>query len=238
MSKTSLLIRRFHPLAFAIGLLGACSPAPRQPPETSAAVTPASKSTDKAARPMFQATDLGLLEFDDRDRWQRVEEILDDLNISDGSIVADIAAGGGWFSDRLARRVGPAGTVYAEEIQPAMIEAMKRRIQVENITNITPVLGTPVDPHLPPGRLDAILIVNAFRDIETPVPLLENLRRALNRRGHIGVIDFTPGGGGPGPAAEERVAPEAIIAAAEAAGLHLQAKYPLPPFEYLLVFAK
>jgi ubiquinone/menaquinone biosynthesis C-methylase UbiE len=237
-SKTSLLIRRFHPLAVAIGLLGACSTAPRQPPETSAAVAPASKPADKAARPMFQATDLGLLEFDDRDRWQRVEEILDDLNISDGSIVADIAAGGGWFSDRLARRVGPAGTVYAEEIQPAMIEAMKRRIQVENITNITPVLGTPVDPHLPAGRLDAILIVNAFRDIDAPVPLLQNLLRALNRRGHIGVIDFTPGGGGPGPAAEERVAPEAIIAAAEAAHLHLQAKYPLPPFEYLLVFGK
>jgi ubiquinone/menaquinone biosynthesis C-methylase UbiE len=237
MSKTSQMIRRFHPLAVAIGLLGACSAAPPKPPDAAAAAAPA-KTADKAVRPMFQATDLGLLEFDDRDRWQRVEEILDDLNISDGSIVADIAAGGGWFSDRLARRVGPAGTVYAEEIQPAMIEAMKRRIQVENITNITPVRGTPVDPHLPAGRLDAILIVNAFRDIDTPVPLLENLRRALNGRGHIGVIDFTPGGGGPGPAAEERVAPEAISAAAEAAGLHLQAKYPLPPFEYLLVFGK
>lgn len=187
---------------------------------------------------MFQATDLGLLEFDDRDRWQRVEEILDDLNISDGSIVADIAAGGGWFADRVARRVGPAGVVYAEEIQPAMIEAMKRRIQVENITNIQPVPGTPVDPHLPAGAVDAVLIVNAFRDIDMPVPLLENLRRALNRRGHIGVVDFTPGGGGPGPAAGERVAPETIIAAAEAANLHLQARYPVPPFEFLLVFGK
>ena len=170
--------------------------------------------------------------------FRSVEEILDALNISDGSVVADIAAGGGWFSDRLARRVGPAGIVYAEEIQPTMIEAMKRRIQVENITNIQPVLGTPVDPHLPAGRVGAVLIVNAFRDIDSPVPLLEHLRSALDRRGLIGVVDFTPGGGGPGPAAEERVAPEAIIAAAEAAHLRLQARYPLPPFEFLLVFGK
>ena len=66
-SKTSL-IRRFHPLALAIGLLSACSTAPRQTSETSTAVAPASKTADKAVRPMFQATDLGLLEFDDRDR--------------------------------------------------------------------------------------------------------------------------------------------------------------------------
>ena len=237
MMITRFIPSSFAPLAVLIGVFAACSVAPPQPPAV-AATKPATQNADKGARPMFQATDLGLLEFDDRDRWQRVEEILDNLNISDGSVVADIAAGGGWFSDRLARRVGPAGIVYAEEIQPAMIEAMKRRIQVENITNIQPVLGTPVDPHLPAGTVDAVLIVNAFRDIESPVPLLEHLRGALDRRGLIGVIDFTPGGGGPGPAAEERVAPEAIIAAAEAAHLRLQARYPVPPFEFLLVFGQ
>ena len=229
------MIKRFGFLSVAACVVGACSAAP--PPQPPAMIS-STQSADKGARPMFQATDLGLLEFDDRDRWQRVEEIFDDLNISDGSVVADIAAGGGWFSDRLARRVGPAGIVYAEEIQPTMIEAMKRRIQVENITNIQPVLGTPVDPHLPAGTIDAVLIVNAFRDIDAPVPLLEHLRIALDRRGLIGVVDFTPGGGGPGPASGERVAPEAIIAAAEAAHLRLQARYPVPPFEFLLVFGK
>jgi hypothetical protein len=70
------------------------------------------------------------------------------------------------------------------------------------------------------------------------VPLLEHIRRALNGRGLVGVVDFLPGGGGPGPAADERVAPETIMAAAKAADLRLIARYPVPPFEFLLVFGK
>jgi ubiquinone/menaquinone biosynthesis C-methylase UbiE len=232
------MIKRLGLLSVAAALVGgACSVDSPQPP-ASATSLPASPGLDKGQRPLFQASDLGLLESDDRDRWQRVDEILDDLKISDGSVVADIAAGGGWFSDRLARRVGPTGIVYAEEIQSTMIEATKRRIQVENITNIQPVLGTSVDPHLPPGAVDAVVIVNSFHDIDSPVPLLEHLRTALNRRGLIGVIDFTTGGGGPGPPAEERVAPETIITAAAAAKLRLIEQYPVPPFEFLLVFGR
>jgi SAM-dependent methyltransferase len=220
--------------AIVVGALltTACSAAPPPPP---AASRPAPQH-DEGTRPLFQASDLGLLESDDRDRWQRVDEILDDLNISDESTVADIAAGGGWFSDRLSRRVGPKGVVFAEEIQQTMIEAIRRRIQVENLGNIRPILGTPTDPHLP-SPVDAVVIINSFHDIEDPVPLLRNLRAALNRRGLIGIVDFTPGGGGPGPDAE-RVTPEAIIAAAKAADLRLIGQYQLPPFEFLLAFGK
>jgi ubiquinone/menaquinone biosynthesis C-methylase UbiE len=225
-------------LACALCLCGACADVPPDTPPPPLAAKPMQASSENGQRPLFQASDLGLLESDDRDRWQRVDDILDDLKISDGSVVADIAAGGGWFSDRLSRRVGPAGLVYAEEIQSSMIQAMTRRFQVENISNIRPVLGTPTDPHLPADGLDAIVIINSFHDIDQPVPLLEHLRAALNRRGLIGVVDFTPGGGGPGPDADERVAPETIIAAAAAANLHLIAQHAVPPFEYLLVFGR
>ena len=255
---------RVRPLWLAAPALGAvlaactactaCSPAPADSvrretvrgPDTAAspsaphlkpaAPKPVLRSGGKP--PLFSALDLGLLETPDRERWQRTDEILDNLKIADGSVVADIAAGGGWFSVRIARRVGPTGIVYAEEIQPTMIQAISHRIQTENLPNIRPVLGTPVDPRLPKGSLDAAIIANAFRDIEAPVPLLVNLRGALNSRGLIGVIDFAPGGGGPGPDAEERVLPEAIVAAAASAGLRLVAQYPSPPFEYLLVFGK
>jgi SAM-dependent methyltransferase len=224
--------------ALAACLSAACSAAPVQPPASSSSSTPEPAGAEKAKHPLFQAADLGLVESDDRDRWQRVDEILDNLRISDGSVVADIAAGGGWFSDRLARRVGPAGIVYAEEIQSTMIQAIARRVQVESLTNVQTVLGTPVDPRLPIGAVDAVVIVNAFHDIDAPVPLLEHIRRALNGRGLVGVVDFLPGGGGPGPAADERVAPETIMAAAKAADLRLIARYPVPPFEFLLVFGK
>jgi len=222
-------------LVSAIALAGCSRPSAGTGTPSRAAQPTASKETPPE---LFSTFDLSLLETPDRDQWQRTDEILDNLKIADRSVVADIAAGGGWFSVRLARRVGPAGTVYAEEIQQSMIETISLRIRRENLTNIRPVLGTPTDPRLPRDALDAILIVNAFRDIETPVPLLTNIRQSLKTQGLLGVVDFLPGGGGPGPAANERVAPESIIAAAEAANLRLVARHAVPPFEYLLVFGK
>jgi len=204
-----------------------------QPPSTQPGVP-----ADKGERRLFSPADLGLVESADREQWQRVEEILDNVRVADGSTVADIAAGGGWFTVHLARRVGSTGIVYAEEIQATMIQAISLRVQRENLRNVRPILGTPTDPRLPAGRLDAVFIINAFQDIDAPPPLLANIRKALNDRGLLAVVDFLPGGGGPGPDASERVAEETIVAAAQAANLRLVARYDLPPFEYLLVFGK
>ena len=162
---------------------------------------------------------------------------MDALGIADGSIVADIGAAGGWFTVRLARRVGPNGHVFAEDIQRPMIEAIGRRVQRENLTNVTPWLGTVTDPRLPPG-IDAALIVETFGEVEDPVALLRNVAKSLKPRGRIGIVDFIPGAGGPGPAPEQRIDPDAIVAAARAAGLQLIARDAVPPFQFLLVFGK
>ena len=82
-----------------------------------------------AERPrLFPPQDLGLLEAPDREEWQKPDLIMDALKIADGSSVAELGAGGGWFTIRLARRVGPNGVVYAEDIQPPMIELIERRV--------------------------------------------------------------------------------------------------------------
>src|SRR4051812_8650277 len=80
---------------------------------------------------LFEPKDLGLLEGPDRDAWQQPDRIMDVLRIADGSVVADLGAGGGWFTVRLARRVGPNGRVYAEDVQPPMIESIERRVRRE-----------------------------------------------------------------------------------------------------------
>src|SRR5687767_3538581 len=98
---------------------------------------------------LFPPQDLGLLEGPDRDAWQRPDEIMDHLRIAEGSVVADLGAGGGWFTVRLARRVGPNGKVYAEDIQPEMIGSIRRRVDREGLKNVEPVLGSPRDPQLP-----------------------------------------------------------------------------------------
>jgi ubiquinone/menaquinone biosynthesis C-methylase UbiE len=204
---------------------------------------PADDQQPMKQRRLFPPQDLGLLSAPDRDDWNKPDLIMDALGIADGAVVADLGAGGGWFTIRLSHRVGPNGLVYAQDIQPQMIEATNRRVQQEGVTNVRTVLGTPTDPRLP-GGLDAVLIVDAYREMDEPSrpqiiqALLRNVERALKPQGRIGIVDFLPGGGGPGPAADDRVKPETVIATVESAGLRLQTRETIPPFQYLLVFGK
>jgi predicted methyltransferase len=202
------------------------------------------KSTAQPKKPrLFPPQDLGLLEAPDRDDWNKPEQIMDAVGIADGAAVADLGAGGGWMEIRLARRVGPNGIVYAEDVQPQMIEAINRRMQHEGLTNVRTVMGTTTDPRLPTG-LDAVLIVNAYHEMDDPqipnqiLTFLKNVAKSLKPQGRLGVADFLAGGGGPGPAAEDRVNPATIISAAEGAGFKLQTREIVPPFQFVLVFTK
>lgn len=213
--------------ALAVFLVAAAPASPALP------APPALQSKSR----LFAPLDLGLLEAPDRDQWQKPDQIMDALNIADGSVVAEIGAAGGWFTVRLARRVGPNGLVYAEDIQPTMIDAIERRAQRENLRNVRTVLGGETDPNLPSG-IDAVLIADTYREIDDPVALLRNVAKALRPQGRVGVVDYNAGGGGPGPAPDQRVDPEAVIKAATAAGLQLVAREALPPFQYVLVFGR
>jgi ubiquinone/menaquinone biosynthesis C-methylase UbiE len=163
---------------------------------------------------------------------------MDALNIAEGSVVADLGAASGWFTIRMANRVGPNGRVYAEDIQPQMIEVIKRRLPRENLNNVVTKLGTTDDPKLPVGELDAVLIVEAFHEMERPVALLRNVARALKPDGRLGIVEFTKLGGGPGPPMNERVDPERVIREANEAGLRLIARPNMLRYQYMLVFAK
>ena len=125
---------------------------------------------------LFAPQNLGLLEPPDREAWQQPDQVMDALHIAEGTVVADLGAGGGWFTVRLARRVGPNGRVYAVDVQQLMLEAIRRRVQREGYTNVVPVLGAYTDPRLPSdARTDAVLIVDAFHEMEDPVLLLRNV---------------------------------------------------------------
>ena len=184
---------------------------------------------------LFSPEDIGLLEGPDRSLWQKPDEIMDALNIADGATVADVGAGFGWFTVRLARRVGPNGRVYAEDIQRPMLEAIGYRVRREELTNVETVLGTPEDPKLPAG-LDAVLIVDVYAEVEDPVSLLTDIAAALRPQGRLGIVDFTKEGGGPGPPMEQRVETVDVIGNAAAAGLTLLSHETFLTYQFLLVF--
>jgi ubiquinone/menaquinone biosynthesis C-methylase UbiE len=186
---------------------------------------------------LFPPTKLAELEGPDREAWQRPDRIMDELGIGERSVVADLGAGGGWFTVHLANRVGPNGRVYAEDIQPEMVQAITRRVQRLGLRNrVEPHLGTAVDPRLPKRSLDAALIVDAYNEIEQPVTLLKNLATSLKPDGRIGIVNFKKDGGGPGPPMEERIDPERVISDAARAGLKLQSRGDFLRYQYLLIF--
>jgi predicted methyltransferase len=187
---------------------------------------------------LFPPESLGLLEGPDRDAYQRPDQIMDALQIGENSVVADVGAGGGWFTVRLALRVkGPSGRVYATDVQQKMIQAIERRLKREALSNVTLVLGTQTESKLPVGALDAVLIVDAYHEMEQPVTLLRNLGKSLKPNGLLGIVNYKKDGGGPGPEMDERVDAEQVIRDARAAGLELKKREDsLLRYQYLLTF--
>ena len=189
---------------------------------------------------LFPATDLGLLESPDRAAWQKPELIMDALRIAEKATVADIGAGAGFFTVRLARRVGPNGVVYAEDIQQEMLESIKRRVSREGLNNVIPRLGTPTDAKLPKGALDAVLIVDVYGELDeesSRIGLLRHLADTLKPNGRIGIVNYRPGEGGPGPDPEKRLERSVVEAEVRAAKLRVLDVVTLP-FQYLLVVGK
>jgi ubiquinone/menaquinone biosynthesis C-methylase UbiE len=129
------------------------------------------------------------------ERAERVDEeqpdtALDILRIRKGASVADIGAGSGYMTVRLARRVGPDGRVYANDLQPQMLELLQRRLTREKIANVTLVQGAADDPRLPPASVDLELMVDVYHELSQPQAMLRRLREALKPAGRLVLLEY------------------------------------------------
>src|SRR5262249_49531951 len=104
----------------------------------------------------------------ERESEERPDKALDAIGIQSGASVADIGAGVGYFTWRLAERVGSGGTVYGEDIQQGMLDALTKNMVSRHLTNVRAVLGTPEDPKLPPNTLDLVLLVDVYHEFSEP----------------------------------------------------------------------
>ncbi len=129
------------------------------------------------------------LEDAERERWQRVADIAGALDVHDGDSVADVGAGEGFFSVRLARAVGPSGRVFAVEISEKAVAALSRRAEAGSLAIIHPVLGASDDPHLENGSLDAALIVNAYHEMPSYEAMLTRLIESLKPGGRLVLVE-------------------------------------------------
>ena len=124
-----------------------------------------------------------------RDRVNEAEEVMDRADLRPGMTVADIGAGEGYYTVRLAKRVGPGGRVLAQDIQEAARDTLAMRVTKDRLDNVSVKLGEPADPMLPPASFDRVLMVHMYHEIASPYEFLWRLRPALKPDGQVVVVD-------------------------------------------------
>ena len=178
------------------------------------------------------------LEREERDIEEAPDKALDALDLQAGSTVADIGAGSGYMTVRMARRVGPNGKVYAEDIQPEMIALLKKRLQRDRVTNVIPVLGAYDDPMLPAATIDLMLLVDVYHEFSEPVKMLAGMRAALKSGGRLVLLEYRKEDPTVPIRFEHKMTVQEAKAEVEAAGFTLTKVDPRLPRQHILIFTK
>lgn len=150
-----------------------------------------------------------------RDRLNEAKTVMDKAGIKPGMTVADIGAGEGYYTVRLAERVGPKGRVLAQDIDPQALQRLGQRVERERLDNVSIKLGAPDDPRLPEDSFDRIFLVHMYHEVTEPYAFLWRLRPALNKGGQVIVVDTER------PTEQHGIPPKLLFCEFEAVGFRL-----------------
>ena len=189
MALPALTARRAASLVFLVTVVLPWPASGRAAAGTWPGSTPAQEHQGRRPPSEPYKGDLGIFDYPARDRKLQTGRVLDILGVAPNTIVADIGAGSGWFTERAARRVGRGGRVFAEDINPQAIEHIADRMKQAGIDNVRVVLGTPEDPKLPQGAVAAVMLLKGSHEIARPEEFLRNLKASLHPGAKVGIID-------------------------------------------------
>jgi len=130
------------------------------------------------------------LDRSERDQEEEPDHAIDVLKLQKGSTVADIGAGSGYMTEKLSKKVGPMGKVYATDIQQGMLDLLSKRIAKRKLTNVMPVLGTQDDPRLPIESVDLVLMVDVYHELSQPQLMLRHINAALKPGGRLVLLEY------------------------------------------------
>ena len=130
------------------------------------------------------------LERTERETEEQPELVIDALEIKPGQTIADLGAGSGYYSFRIAPLVGPTGKVLAIDIEPAMLDAIAQRARREHVENVATVRSSAQDPNLAPGSVDLLFMVDVYHELEYPYEVLTKVRTALKPRGRVALVEY------------------------------------------------
>lgn len=198
-------------------------------------VAPTPTTNDKIDRPTSNPYKGDLARFDRENRAEKlqIDRVMTILNISAGKKVADIGAGGGWFTVLAAQRVGEKGKVYAVDINEESAKYIAERAKQEKFSNIETIISKEEDPLLPKKSVDSVLILNTYHEISEPIIFMKNLHQSLKKDALVGIIDRNGDGDDHGIDAAK------VIEEAKRAGFSIRGQYDFVKdgrMDYFLVF--
>ncbi len=187
---------------------------------------------------VFNPDYLWYLESPSRDTWQKPDQVIKTLHLSPRDVVADIGAGGGYFTERFSKTVGPFGLVYATDVQDVMLEDLKKRANARGLHNVEVVRGAFDNPMLPENSCDLVFFSSVYKEIENRVDYMRKVRRVLKPGGRVAIIEYRPGATVVGPPPEMRLSSERVKGELAASGFTLGKEHDFLPREYFLIFFK
>lgn len=193
-------------------------------------------TVDYQGRKVFNPDYLFYLESGWRDDWQRPDEVMKALEISKTDVIADIGAGGGYFTERFSKYLGPSGRVYATDIQDVMIEKLRERVKNQGLDNVEVVRGGLDEPKLSASCCDLVFFSSVYKEIEGRIGYMKKVRKILKPGGRVAIIEYRPNAAAIGPPKEMRLSPEKVIKELAAAGFTLVRRHNFLPREYFLIF--
>ncbi len=178
------------------------------------------------------------LERAEREDEERPKAAVRLLNLKPGMIVGDVGAGSGYYTELIARLVGPSGKVYATDIQPGMIQLLRQRIARAKLTNVEPVLSAENDVRLPNAALDLILLVDVYHEFSQPQLMLRQMKDALKPGGQLVLLEFRKEDPNVPIRAEHKMSVAEVRAELEPEGFRFEKVLPDLPWQHILMFRK
>lgn len=175
---------------------------------------------------------------DDREQEEHCQTLLEALELQPGQTVCDIGCGNGFYTLRMAKRVGETGRVLAVDIQPEMLHLLELRAKKEQVENIEPVQSTVIDPKLPEGELDLVLLVDVYHEFSHPEPMLAALRKALKPTGRIALVEFRLEDPTVPIKLEHKMSKEQIMKEFPPNGFKLVDEFEELPWQHVMFFAR
>jgi predicted methyltransferase len=160
------------------------------------------------------------------------------LGLQPGQVVADLGAGTGYYTFELARAVGPRGTVLAVEIEDAMLSALRKRAAELKATNVGLVRATARDPRLPAGRIDVVLMVHVYHELEFPYEVMQAVVRSLTPQGRVAIVEHRAEAEDSPVSALHAMSEAQIVKEMRAAGLELERKADTLPGQHIVIFRR